>query len=208
MSDQSLKNELASLIVKECVRLGYSKHAKLIFSKALGGDSLGVLAFGFGFDNGLFIDPSAGIMNRPIELTLAELTGKKVKQYSPLTLGALLGHVPPLHDVLWYRIQAGETPEREVDRMMGAITTFAVPWIDRHTNLDAFIQDLSTGVGTIKQHSRLRLPVAYYLKKDFETTRRLLIDGLHELGSSVTGPVTTEYREFAERLLARLPQGH
>ena len=205
---QSLKAELTGLIVEACSALGFKKRKGLYFSRQISPETVGLIAFGFGNDDGLFVDPSAGLIHEPIERLVTELAALPRDPYR-VTLGAYLGNIPPVRGrVLWYRVPEGGTAHDLVDEMMTSVKGIAVPWLEEHTTIDSFIRDLEAGIATLREPARLRLPLAYYLKSEFETARKILQDTLQEMRVKPPKLIVADYPAFAARLLGRMPDGH
>ena len=151
----------------------------------------------------MLVIPSVAIRYQPLELMLAELTGEKFHPYLSGTLTCQLGHVPPRNELLWFEIPPQVNARERVQEMFVIIAESAVPWMERHRDLDSFIEDLQTYRFANRDQVRLRLPVAYYLKGEAELARSLVMKGLEEVGED-SDALSTQYRKFATALLARL----
>jgi hypothetical protein len=206
MQQQTLRAELTDLIIEACTAIGYKKRKSLYFSRAVNEDVTAWIVFGFINDSELFIAPSAGLVHKPIEELVAELSDKKFDPYG-VTLGTYLGHLPPVwNQFLSYSVPAGEIPRQTVEKMMKDVEQIAVPWLNAHTTIDSFLRDLIDRTATIKESAALRIPVAYYLKGDFFRAKSFLRQHLEEIQTKPPQVIITDYPTFAARLLERMPE--
>lgn len=153
----------------------------------------------------MLVSPSVAVRYQPLERLVAELTGEKFHPYLSGTLTSPLGNVPPNRELCWFFFPADADPGPPVREMFGIIKGSAVPWMERHRSLESFIDDLKANFAT-GDSKRLRLPAAYYLKGECDLARALVMQGLERIGDG-SGPVSTQYRRFAQALLARLDAG-
>ena len=203
---QVLKAEITKLIKTAASDLGFQKRKGLYFSKSTCPGIIQLIAFGFGYDDGLFVDPSAGLVYEPIETLLVELALLAPDPYR-VTVGTYLGHLPPLrNEVLWYRVAPGQTPQQMVEEMMDAIQSIAVPWLNAHQTIDSFIEDLEAGEGTILESARLRLPIAYYLTHQFDKARAFLMATIEARRVKPPQLIIADYGAFTDRLLAKIDE--
>lgn len=200
-----LRDEVTDAIKRECADIGFEKRANLFFTKTLTPDTIGVLAFNVTKVGNWLISPSVAVRHQPLEGLLAELAEEKFHPYLSGTLVCPLGGVPPLNDLLWFELTPNTDPLTRISEMMSTVKTAALPWMERHSSLDAFVQDLKTYRFGDRDSVRLRLPLAHYLNNNDAVARTLLIDGLKEIENE-GGPVSEKYRRVAERLLTRMIQ--
>jgi hypothetical protein len=197
--------EIMATIESHCAKLGFQRRASVYFTRSLNADTIGVLAFVPNKDEQILVVPSVAVRYQPLERFVAELTGDKFHPYLSGTLACPLGHVPPLQELLWFYFAADEDPTPKLRKMFGIVEQTAIPWMEQHQDLDSFIEDLQSGYRFTNRDSlRLRLPAAYYLRRDFDRARSLVLQGLNEVGHK-DGPGPDKYRAFAEALLTRLP---
>jgi hypothetical protein len=203
--NRDLRAEIMTAIEQQCGNVGFRRRASVYFTKSLNADTIGVLAFVPNKDEQILVVPSLAVRYQPLERLVAELTGEKFHPYLSGTLACPLGHVPPLQELLWFYFSADEDPTARLQEMFRIVEQIAIPWMERHPDLDSFIKDLQSGYRFAHRDSvQLRLPAAYYLKKDFSRARSLALKALEEIGEQ-DGPVSSRYRKFADSLLARLP---
>jgi hypothetical protein len=149
--------------------------------------------------------PSVAVRYEPLEHLLTELMADNSSPFGSGTLVCSLGHVPPRRELLWFYFADDEDPKPQHSELFRIIKQTALPWMEQHQHLDSFIKDLQSGFSFADRDLvRVRLPVAYYLKGDFDRARSLVRQGLEEIGDR-NGPVSKRYRRFAEVLLARMP---
>ena len=204
--EQHLRAEVMSAIETECVNIGFKKRASIYFTSEFTPDTIGLLAFVFGKDGDMLVSPSVAVRYQPLERVLAELTGEKFHPYLSGTLACPLCHVPPRDELLWFEFPERVDAPHRVREMVSIIAETAVPWMERHQDLDSFIKDLQIYRFANRDQVRLRLPVAYYLMNEDELARSLVMKGLEEIGDD-SDPLSTQYRKFAKALLARLLTG-
>jgi hypothetical protein len=154
----------------------------------------------------MFVGPSVGIRHQPLERLVAELVGEKFHPYLSGTKTCPLGHVPPYKELLWFDFPVDIDVRQRVNEMFTIIKETAIPWMKRHRSLESFIEDLQTYRFASRDSVRVRLPAAYYLNNQYYLARSLVTKGLEEVGEQ-SGPVSDQYRRFAEALSARLDVG-
>jgi hypothetical protein len=204
--DKRLRETIMEDIETECSMIGFRKRANSFFTRELSAETVGVLAFVFGKDGDVVVSPSVAIRYQPLERLLADLASEKFHPYLSGTLACPLGEVLPRRELMWYEFPSHVNPRNRVREMIGVISDAAVPWMEKHQDLDSFIEDLGTYRFASRDAVRLRLPTAYYLKKEYEIARSLVMQGLQDVGEG-NDPLTVQYRRFAEALLARLDAG-
>jgi hypothetical protein len=204
--EKNLRIELMAAIEVECTNVGFKKRTNNYFTRKLTTDTLGLIAFNFVKDGNMVVVPSVAVRHQPLERLIAELKGEKFHPYLGGTLASPLGHVPPLNKLLWFQFPIDIDPNQRVQELVAVIRDVALPWMERHRNLESFIDDLKDYSFADRDQMRVRRPAAYYLNNQHDIARSYLMEGLEEIGDR-SGPVSNQYRHFAEALLARIAAG-
>jgi hypothetical protein len=202
---KQLRAEVLAAIEAECELIGFKKLAYPFFRRQLSADILGGLSFVLDTDGELIVIPSVSVRHQPLERLLAELCGEKFHPYRGGSLACMLGYVPPLDNYIVFEFPSDADVLSRVREMVGIARETALPWMQRHLDLDSFIADLPNYRFALRDSARLRLPVAYYLKGQFDMVRKVVAEGLAEIGDRNGELVAQPYKRFAETLLARLP---
>jgi hypothetical protein len=196
---RGLRAKVWACIEAECGLMGFDKRAQIFFTKRFGAEVLGGLAFVLDIDGELFVNPSAAVRHQPLERLVADLTGKKFHPYLFGTLGGLIGNIPPLNDFIIFEFPDGTDVASRVGEMFSLIRQVVIPWMERHPDLDSFIEDIKTHGYGGREGRYMRRSVAHYMRQEFGLARNLLSEGLELMHDD------EDFRRFADALLARMP---
>lgn len=87
--------------------------------------------------------------------------------------------------------------------MVGAIKSYGVPFMERHSSLEDIVQEMIGGKGAISEHRAFRLPVAYLLMGSPESARESLAAELGRIGDR-QDLAAQRFRRFAAAFEGRL----
>ncbi len=198
--------------------------------------SLGLNYATYGGSHMVDINPVVGVAQLGVERLVAELGLPKSPKYRkyefpkyvPATYCAPLGYLTPENTYRQWRFWADKASakafhEEWVDwddvfrDMLGAFQRYGIPFVEEYTSLPALCREMATGRLGHPGVKPYRLPVACFLLGDAAGARAALDDELarrRDHADKATGEslqhaqqYLADYREFADRLLARLGSG-
>jgi hypothetical protein len=198
---------LISQIQQSLVLAGLKKRSQNEFTTELNSDEIGLVNVSlFNSAEGIIsVHPSAGVRHQPLEKLVAELSGQDFHAYRPATIGASIGYLTPERRYITFDFAPSDDYTVGVQKIVDAIEYDGYRWMQAHQTLDAILEEILASYRFItRDAARLRLPIIYYLKKDFSAASHLVKKGLAEIGDT-KGPVSDQYRCLANSLLHKLP---
>ena len=217
-------------------QLGLQKRKAGLFTWAVREDVLGSLGLNtatYGGSIVVDVNPVVAITHLGIEGLVAELDPPKLPKYKfpkylPATYCAPLGYLTPENTFRQWTFWADAAcakagGEKWVEwedlfgDMLGAFQQYGMPFVDEHASLPALRRIMATGRHGHPGVRPYRLPVACFLLGDVAGARAALEDELarrRDHLDKATGEsrqpaerYLTDYRQFADRLLARFESG-
>ena len=186
--------------------IGFEYRGRSWYDKRLNTDLLGVVTLASNSylnDPAIYIVPSVGVTHEPLEKLLAQLSGRRPGRFLPATISTPLGYVTPMAKFLKYTFDPRSMVANEAETLLQTIERFGVKWMESNQSLDLLMQGLVTYKYASRDRARLRIPLIYYVKKDYASARASITDGLREIGEE-RNQYSDEYRQFAAGLLKRL----
>jgi hypothetical protein len=154
-----------------------------------------------GVDDLVGINPIIGVIAEDVEAVVRRYGGSSRSGSTP-TIGVSLGYLMPKKKYLeWY---FGPLPdyemEVEVQKLIGAIRGFGMPFVESMASLPLIVRDLETLRFTYKESAVYRLPAAYLVMGNFDRARQYVKQQMTALGER-TDQAANEYRRFGEAFL-------
>jgi hypothetical protein len=152
----------------------------------------------------LQINPVVGLRCDPLERLVADLTARK-SDPSITTLSSPIGYLTPQNAFLQLEVTAAEDVLPAVDRLVGLMELYGLPYARRHASLDMLLAALQEG-GNVANPDRTKLliPALLFLTGAHEQAEYTLQQGCDHYGDDLAILVVRQYREFAHALKLRM----
>lgn len=145
-------------------------------------------------------------------LELAKL-GMDLGVYTAGVWGVTIGQLTPRNNFQEWHVEnsASEEDVRDVvSEMVNLIETYAVPFLDKHSDINEVLYEIEEGNKFFISNRDYNLPLIYYMigKKDYAIS--YLISEMERKESecrfSPYGRIYNQYKDFASKLMARIEQ--
>ena len=145
-------------------------------------------------------------------LELAKL-GMDLGVYTAGVWGVTIGQLTPRNNFQEWHVEnsASEEDVRDVvSEMVNLIETYAVPFLDKHSDINEVLYEIEEGNNFFIGDRDYNLPLIYYMigKKDYAIS--YLISEMERKESecrfSPYGRIYNQYKDFASKLMARIEQ--
>jgi hypothetical protein len=197
-----LRRQIMESLSDACLDLGFSKRGPFWLRK-VSPDVSGAIALPFDQDGYWFVSPSVGVQHHPVARLVAELTDRKFDPVNPATLACNIGYLANPPDYLMFTFPDDRDPFARVPELVEIVRSVAIPWIDRHNDLESFIQDMNNQHISIPHHTRTLQAAMEFLKGNLPLARELLRTGLEEV-QGMENVRAQEFRSFASGLIKKL----
>jgi hypothetical protein len=155
-----------------------------------------------GTDDLVGINPIIGVLAEDVEDVVRRYSGCSRSGMTP-TISVSLGYLMPEKKYLEWRF--GPLPdcemEDEVQKLIGAIRVFGMPFVESTASLPHLVRDLETLRFTYKESAVYRLPAAYLVMGDSDRARQYVEQQVTALGER-TDKAANEYRQFGMAFLS------
>lgn len=193
--------------VKTALRAeGFGYRGRSWYEMRLGPDTLGVVTLASNSylnDPAIYLSPSVGVTHEPLERLLSNLCGLPLTKFLPATISSSLGYLTPARKYITYAFLPDDSLESGTQALVEAIGRYGVPWMRDHQQPDVMLEDLLTLKYSTRDHARFRVPLIFYLKKDYASAHDWIDKGLAEIGEK-RNAYNDHYRQFAKGLLRKL----
>lgn len=145
------------------------------------------------------VDATVAVRHQPLEKKLAEIMGEPFRQYDPGTLATHLGYIMPQGRLTTWAF----TPETHIPtrltEMLDAIEEFGLPFMRKHSTLDAIVKSMESGEFTVDILQWFRLPVAYHILGENALAKKFVEERLQEM-KNYKFMLEDQFRKFARNL--------
>ena len=158
-------------IVEGMATTGYVKNKKnpQLYEKVISEDwslSIGFNTGGRQGRNHFFVNPILGVSYIEPDRIFTRLTGQTTIETRLL---ASIGYVMPENDYIEWDYYTGCNPDTITANLMGAIKTFALPFMERCLELEYFIEKYKRF--GFMPYRAFHLPILYYIQGDYKSSQ-------------------------------------
>jgi hypothetical protein len=206
LTTSSFPRSLLTEIRTELQLLGFVYKGRRWYEKPLNSEATGIVTLASNSHRGdpaIYINPSLGVRHERIERLLNELCHQTATKFLPATIGTSLGYATSAGKHIMYSFLPGANTKSDVTRLVRAIAQDGLKWMEGNHTINAILEGLVGFKYAPRDHARFRIPLIYYIKADYESSRVSIQKGLEEIGKNQDA-YSEQYRLLANGLSGRL----
>jgi hypothetical protein len=198
MNQKAFVTEILRIAAGELALMGMRKSGG-IHTYRLGADAFGWLGLNtitHRADGRVGLNPIAGVRHVGIEKLLEQLSGKDRFQLNP-TISTAIGYLMPEHRYVEWLFEPGPFDYvTECKTMVMAVKMYGIPFMESNTSLLPIINHLEQYRFTTREAATYRLPIAYWLAKQYELATAYIENRMSEIDNR-QDVAAQDYRNFA-----------